>query len=60
MKNAILVRMHKLELFRDLLGFVPERTDEISKAMRKIIKEKTGIIVILGAESLKGRDQRKI
>ncbi len=40
--------MHKLELYRDLLGFVPERTDEIGKAMNKIIKDKRGIIVILG------------
>ena len=47
--DPVLVRMHKLELYRDLLGLVPERTDEIGKAMGKIIKDKRGIIVILGA-----------
>ena len=46
--DTVLVRMHKLELYRDLLGLVPERTDEIGKAMGKIIKDQMGIIVILG------------
>ena len=47
--EPILVRMHKLHLYRDLLGLVPERTNEIAKAMNKIIKDERGIIVILGA-----------
>ena len=47
--EPVLVRMHKLEVYRDLLGLVPERTDEIGKAISKIIKDKRGIIVILGA-----------
>ena len=46
--RAILVRMHKLDLYKDLLGLVPDRSNEISRAMKRIISDGNGLIVILG------------
>ena len=44
----VMVRMHKLNIYKDLLGLVPTRYDEISRAMQKIIANKNGLLVILG------------
>jgi 3,4-dihydroxy 2-butanone 4-phosphate synthase/GTP cyclohydrolase II len=57
--EPILVRMHKLELYKDLLGMVPDRTDEIGKAMKKIMDLKRGIIVILGASITKKEEAKE-
>ena len=56
-KKPIMVRMHKLNVYKDLLGLVPSRYNEISRAMQKIIKNKNGLIVVLGeGESNKRKD----
>ena len=44
----VMVRMHKLNIYKDLLGLVPKRYDEIGRAMQKIIANKNGLLVILG------------
>ena len=43
-----MVRMHKLNIYNDLLGFMPSRFNEVDKAMKKIIENKNGLLVILG------------
>ncbi len=43
-----MVRMHKLNIYKDLLGLVPTRYNEIGRAMQKIIENKNGLLVILG------------
>ena len=45
----VMVRMHKLSVYKDLLGLVPTRYNEIERAMQKIIANKNGLLVILGA-----------
>ena len=42
-----MVRMHKLNIYKDLLGLVPTRYNEIGRAMQKIITHKNGLLVIL-------------
>ena len=42
-----MVRMHKLNIYKDLLGLVPSRYNEIGRAMQKIITHKNGLLVIL-------------
>ena len=44
-----MVRMHKLNVYKDLLGLVPTRYNEIGRAMQKIITNKNGLLVLLGA-----------
>ena len=44
-----MVRMHKLNIYKDLLGLVPTRYNEIGRAMQKIIANKNGLLVILSA-----------
>ena len=48
-KTPAMVRMHKLDIYKDLLGLVPTRYNEIGRAMQKIIANKNGLLVILGA-----------
>ena len=48
-KTPAMVRMHKLNVYKDLLGLVPTRYNEIGRAMQKIIANKNGLLVILGA-----------
>ena len=43
-----MVRMHKLNIYKDLLGLVPTRHNEIGRAMKKIIANKNGLLVVLG------------
>ena len=45
----VMVRMHKLSIYKDLLGLVPTRYNEIERAMQKIIANKNGLLVILSA-----------
>ena len=45
----VMVRMHKLSVYKDLLGLVPTRYNEIERAMQKIIANKNGLLVILSA-----------
>ena len=45
----VMVRMHKLNVYKDLLGLVPTRYNEIGRAMQKIIANKNGLLVILSA-----------
>ncbi len=45
-----MVRMHKLNIYKDLLGLVPSRYNEIDRAMQKIITNKNGLLVILSAD----------
>ena len=44
-----MVRMHKLNIYKDLLGLVPSRYNEIGKAMQKIIGNENGILVLLNS-----------
>tara|TARA_B100000886_G_scaffold153539_1_gene104526 strand:+ start:144 stop:1217 length:1074 start_codon:yes stop_codon:yes gene_type:complete len=48
-KTPAMVRMHKLNVYKDLLGLVPTRYNEIGRAMQKIITNKNGLLVLLGA-----------
>ena len=48
-KTPAMVRMHKLDIYKDLLGLVPTRYNEIGRAMQKIIANKNGLLVILGS-----------
>ena len=47
--TPVMVRMHKLNVYKDLLGLVPTRYNEIGRAMQKIIANKKGLLVILSA-----------
>ena len=47
--TPVMVRMHKLNIYKDLLGLVPKRHNEIDRAMQKIIAHKNGLLVILSA-----------
>ena len=47
-ETTTMVRMHKLSIYKDLLGLVPTRHNEIDRAMQKIIANKSGLLVILG------------
>ena len=53
-KNPAMVRMHKLNIYKDLLGLVPTRYNEIGRAMEKIIANKNGLLVILSASDSSG------
>ncbi len=53
-KNPVMVRMHKLNIYKDLLGLVPTRYNEIGRAMEKIIANKNGLLVILSASDSSG------
>ena len=53
-KTPAMVRMHKLDIYKDLLGLVPTRYNEIGRAMQKIIANKNGLLVILGAGESNG------
>ena len=44
-----MVRMHKLNIYKDLLGLVPSRYNEIGRAMQKIIGNENGILVLLNS-----------
>ncbi len=44
-----MVRMHKLNIYKDLLGLVPSRFNEIGRAMQKIIGNENGILVLLNS-----------
>ena len=44
-----MVRMHKLNIYNDLLGLVPSRYNEIGRAMQKIIGNENGILVLLNS-----------
>ena len=48
-KTPVMVRMHKLNIYKDLLGLVPTRHNEIGRAMQKIIAHQNGLLVILNA-----------
>ena len=47
--NTAMVRMHKLNIYKDLLGLVPSRYNEIGRAMQKIIGNENGILVLLNS-----------
>ena len=47
--TPVMVRMHKLNIYKDLLGLVPTRYNEIGRAMQRIIAHKNGLLVILSA-----------
>ena len=47
--TPVMVRMHKLNVYKDLLGLVPTRYNEIGRAMQKIIANENGLLVILSA-----------
>ena len=47
--KPVMVRMHKLNIYKDLLGLVPDRYNEISRAMQKIIGNGNGLLVLLGS-----------
>ena len=44
-----MVRMHKLNIYKDLLGLVPSRYNEIGRAMQRIIGNENGILVLLNS-----------
>ena len=44
-----MVRMHKLNIYKDLLGLVPSKYNEIGRAMQKIIGNENGILVLLNS-----------
>jgi 3,4-dihydroxy 2-butanone 4-phosphate synthase/GTP cyclohydrolase II len=48
-KTPAMVRMHKLNVYKDLLGLVPTRYNEIGRAMQKIIANKNGLLVLLSS-----------
>ena len=44
-----MVRMHKISIYKDLLGLVPSRHNEIERAMKKIIANENGLLVLLSS-----------
>ena len=48
-EKPTMVRMHKLNIYKDLLGLVPSRYNEIGRAMQKIIGNENGILVLLNS-----------